>query len=205
MGFENVKVDGLSVEKLEKEIEIYNDKYFGKISFGMDNSPKGQYELYKDAEEKFLNEQTTLFKSFFRKLGWDETGNAMRANEIIYIKFEPKKQCLEFHNGKMKKVYSVKAGSDFKENPHFCIDTNSHGWKRYTNIGGKPTRANDIKKQLDEIKEIVDYNDKLNRKYNFRLVVDKDAFNTQRYISEIKEDVYNDIIQLLEEISEKEF
>lgn len=91
MGFEDVKVDGLSMERLEKDIEAYNDRYFGKVSFGMDNNPKGQYEVYKDAEKRFLDEQATLFKSYFRKLGWDENGNTMRANEKVYIKFEPEK------------------------------------------------------------------------------------------------------------------
>ena len=45
----------------------------------------------------------------------------------------------------------------------------------------------------------------LNDNYNFRLVVDKEAFNMQRYISDIKEDIFANIIKLLDEISEKEF
>ena len=180
MGFEDIKVDGLSIDKLEKEIESYNDRYFGKINFGMDNSPKGQYELYKEAEKRFLDEQAKMFKAYFKKMGWDENGCTMRANDKIYMEFDSEKGYIQFYNGTEKKTYGVKARSDFRDNPHFCIDTNSHGWKRYTNIGGRPTRANDIKKQLEDIKEVMEFNEKLNGKYNFTILVSIRVVQTHR-------------------------
>ena len=125
MGFEDVKLDGLSIESLKKEIDECNEKYFGKTSFGMNNSLKGQYELYQQAEKNFMQEQFRIFKEYFSKIGWDNSGNTMRANEAVYVDFDPEKQRLEFNNGTLKKIYSIQPTSVFKKNPHYHVDQNT--------------------------------------------------------------------------------
>jgi len=51
----------------------------------------------------------------------------------------------------------------------------------------------------------LEFNKSLNGKYEFKLLVDKNSMDTQRYNSEIEEETYDTLSQLLDEISEKEF
>ena len=215
MGFEDIKVDGLSVEKLKKETEKYNNIYFGKMDFSIyQDVPKGQLIKYKEEKHKFLENEFSKVKNYFQSLGWDLTEKhhvyTFRANSDIYVVYRYDSEydtCyIEFKNSSIHKTYDIQVKSDFKENPYYRLD-NSKNWgaKRYTPKGGEATDPEMIKERLDEIKAVVEHNKSLNENYNFKLFVDKDANNQHRYESEIQWTKYDSVMGIINEISNEYF
>lgn len=94
MGFEDIKVDGLSVDNLKKEIEQYNNQYFGEsgLAYLNGNSKKGQLEKYNDAKKKYFEQQFAKVKEYFLSLKWDYTEKndtrIFRANEKVYVSYQ---------------------------------------------------------------------------------------------------------------------
>lgn len=215
MGFEDVKADGLSVDNLQKETERYNDIYFGKSSlcdlFGTTKPIKGQLEKYNEAKMEFLKQEFNEVQKYFSSLErWEirEENNiyTMRATSDIYIKYKYDNECyIEFKNHDIRKKYAIDIESDFKENPYYALDTNSKGWgdKKYAPRGGEFIQPDRIKKNLDEIKAVIAHNDSLNGEYNFKIMVDKDGYNYDRYEADIKWIEYNSIMDIIREISEE--
>lgn len=212
MGFEDVKVDGLSVDNLKKETERYNEIYFGKVDYSFNGmGSKGQLGTYSDKLKEYTEKEFVSVKEYFASLGWDCTQKGSvytaRANSQIYVSYQYDGNCfIEFKNGDVQKTYSIKIESDFKENPYYRLDTNSKGWgKGYAPSGGEATLPEMIKTRLDDIKAVIEYNDSLNGEYNFKIMVDKDGNNYNRYEREIEWKQYNSVMDIIKEISQEYF
>lgn len=205
MGFENVETDGLSINHLKEETKQILTDFFGDISFV--DSKKGQYEIFKDAEDKFENQLWNEFVSYFRKFSqkWDIVDDTARADNRIYVKFNRERKFIKFSNGKIDMLYSYEIDSDFKENPHYMSDKNARDWSRYRHKRVAPNDAKRLLEELNDIKEVLEFNKSLNGNYNFVIRVDKDANNTNRYVSEIEYFKYKTISELLDEISNEYF
>ena len=206
MGFQDVKVDGLSIENIKREINECNERFFGKVDY-FDHEKTGQKEFYDDEKNKFLDKQTKVFESYFGKMKWDKNELTMRANEKIYVKVDLKHEKLEFFNGSQKYNFTIFVTSDFRNNPHYLPTPLLNSKGRYEPIGGTPIKAEDLKKQLDDIKEALEFNEKLNGNYNFRLAL-KEIELSAHYLFDYDDTKcveYNNMTELLDYISDKYF
>lgn len=210
MGFKDITVDRLSVDNLKKETEKYNDLYFGKSVFFNDNQDiEGQLVRFNKAKQDFVDEQFSEVNNYFDNLGWDNTEknnvHTRRAEQNIYISYQYNgNYFIEFRNNNIQESYAIKIESDFEENPYYRVNTNSRGYgKRYTPINGEATRVDMIKERLDEIKAVVEHNASLKSVYNFKILVDKDANNNDRYESDILRIEYKSVMDIINEISEE--
>lgn len=217
MGFEDIKVDGLTVDNLKKEIEQFNNQYFGEsgLAYLNGNSKKGQLEKYTEAKKKYLEQEFSKVKEYFLSLRWDYTENGdnrtFRANSKVYVSYRYNPYnvyyTIDFNNENgVYKQYAVDLESDFKENPYYRLDTNSKGYgRKYSPIGGEATQPETIKQRLEEIKAVIEHNDSLKGKYNFKIVVDKESNNYHRYEADIERKEYSSIMDIIKEISEEYF
>ena len=198
MGFEDVNV-GLSIEEIQQKIHDYNIKYFGQEKWLISSTDVGQINDYKRAENKYCESLEKEFADYFKKFGWDKTGNTMRANDTVYVSLDMSNYRLSFEKPNCQVVtYAVRIGSSFKENVNYKLENG-----KFTHIGGTPTKAEVLKKELDELKSIVEYNDGLNGEYSFHLLVNKEYYNDP--IGQGEDVKYDGIVQLLDEISKEEF
>ena len=210
MGFADVKTDGFVIKELQEKIERYNEVYFGKgVQLGVTTQKKGQLEQFEDSKKKYLDQQFDSVKRFFQGLEWDytekEDGAFFRANSDIYVEYRSTNGCyIEFKNGDIKKVYNVDVKSDFKENPHYKLNTDKrrYGVPKYIEKGGIATKAEVINERLKDIKEVIEYNDSLKGIYNFKIIVEKDVciYDSKHEVCE-----YDSLMEVIEEISAEYF
>lgn len=215
MGFEDIKIDGLTVTELKKETEQYNNIYFGEGFPYFGDSKKGQFDNYIEAKKKYLEQEFSKVKAYFLSLGWDYTENGdtriFRANSEVSVSY-----CYNalnvyyticFHNGNdVHKQYVIDLESDFTENPYYRYDTNSKGYgRKYVPIFGEATQPEEIKHRLEEIKAVVEHNDSLKGNYGFKIVVDKNSNDYNRYEADIEWKEYNSVMDIINEISEEYF
>lgn len=213
MGFEDVKTDGLLVEKLKDETKRYNKIYFGEgISLYNQHTTKGQLQKFTEAKMKYMEQQFAPVKKYFSVLGWDYTEkyevHTFRANESVSVSYKYGDDCyIEFKNGDIRKTYGIEIQSDFRENTYYGLDTSSRtmGSNQYVAKGGEATRPQMIKERLEEIKAVVEYNESLKGEYNFRVTVDKNASDSHRYTCESEWVKYTSVMDVINEISNEYF
>ena len=200
MGFQDIKTDGLSIDEIREKTNEYNRQYFGEGLFSISSNAPSQVERYKQAKKKYIESVNNEFYQYFEKFGWDRSENTMRANDEVSLTLDLEQNRLSFKKpGETREtVYSIKIGSSFKENIYYRFEN-----LKYVHNYGTPTKAEDLKKELEELKAIVEYNDGLNGEYAFYLLVNKDYYNDP--IGQGEYAKYDGIAQLLNEISEKEF
>lgn len=211
MGFEDIKTDGLEVEKLREEIKRYNNIYFGEYDFSItsDGSKKGQLEKYNTAKKEFLAKEFDVVKKYFSSLKWDCTENRgiykVRASENIYLEYQYDGNCfIQFKNNDVHGTYGIQIESDFKENPYYKENKNSRSFgDRYLPSGGEAVQPDMIKERLEEIKTVIEHNASLNGTYNFRIFVDKDGDNYNKYEGDIEWKQYNSVMDIFNEISKE--
>ena len=210
MGFEDVIKDGLIIGRLREETNKYNRIYFGDGSSINQQVKKGQLEKFTEAKKSFLEKQFAEVKKYFSYLGWDYTEkngkHSFRANADVYIDYKYEEECyIEFMNKELRKVYNIRVDSDFMENPYYALDRNSkvYGSNKYVPKGGEATRPEMIEERLDEIKAVVEHNDSLKGKYNFRIMVDKNAISPYCHGTEIKWVEFVTVMDIINEISEE--
>jgi hypothetical protein len=113
MGFEDIKVDGLSVEKLREETDKYNLIFFGQ-GLITDKTDKGQLGEYLDAKSKYLEKEFDEVKKYFLSLKWDYSSSydkhKFRASDSIYFlyQYENDDCYIEFKNEEVKKYNILK-------------------------------------------------------------------------------------------------
>jgi hypothetical protein len=101
----------------------------------------------------------------------------------------------------MGSLSNIVVESDFRENPFYKIDTKC-GFRKYCPYGGIATKAEMLKKQLDQIKSIVEHNNSLKGKYNFRIECES---NSDRYEGDKQKKGYSSVMEIVNEISQTYF
>ncbi|ADK14752.1 hypothetical protein [Clostridium ljungdahlii] len=215
----NIKNDGLNKENIIKQIKEYCKEFYGEplveVSGGGINN-NSQIKKYYMQRTTYINKIKLDFKKFFEhnipnfKIQNKDNEIVARVNnknniniifqgiELIFLEFN-----IDNNDKKFNESYTIEIRSDFKKpSQSFKADKTKNYWGRTIRCTGftldkldnQTTSA--LNSALNEIKEVVEYNDKIKNNIKFLMDVYKEkSYDNLLFSSQSIEQVIQQIIK----------